>query len=291
MLAVGAAAAAAATLSGCSQLSLFNALVPTDGASRRAGTDIVFGPSERQRLDIYVPAEAGAASPAGDKKGAPVALFIYGGSWQNGSKDEYAFVGHALAAAGFVTLIADYRLVPTVRYPDFVADGALALGWAKANIGRFGGDPARMHVIGHSAGAYNAVMIAAAPRFLARHGVSRSDLVAVAGLSGPYDFLPLDTPATRAAFGAVDDLAATQPVNLVSSTMPPVFLASGGRDSTVRPRNSRALAAQLQASGVPHLLRIYPELGHAGTLLALSRPLRGRAPVMDDMLTFFETVG
>ncbi len=141
-------------------------------------------------------------------------------------------------------------------------------------------------LIGHSAGAYSAVMLSLDRRYLEAAGVDPSRIRAVAGLAGPYDFLPLKGETVRGVFGGASDLAATQPINQVDDQAPPAFLATGGDDSVVLPRNSEALATALQAQGVVVETRIYPDLGHAGVLLALSKPLRGRAPVLEDMTAF-----
>ncbi|MCZ8317173.1 alpha/beta hydrolase [Phreatobacter sp.] len=240
--------------------------------------DIAFGPHPRQKLDIYL--------PSGPVSRAPVAFFIYGGSWSSGDKGTYGFVGDAFASRGFITVIADYRLVPEVRFPSFIEDGATALATVRATIGRYGGDADRLHLIGHSAGAYNAMMLALDPRYLASAGVPRSAIRAAAGLSGPYDFLPLDVQATRAAFGNARNPAETQPVNLVRRGAPRIFLGTGTADTTVLPRNTDALAARLQATGVPVTVRKYEGVGHAGTVLALA-PLLRFTPVLDDVSRFF----
>jgi acetyl esterase/lipase len=267
-------------LAGCSQLALFNAVVPRDAGVEVEARDVVYAGHERGKLDIYRPTND-ADSPL------PVLFFVYGGSWNSGSKDNYAFVGRAFAARGYVTVIADYRLVPQVRYPIFVEDAAAALAWTYRNIADHGGDPTRLFVAGHSAGAYNAAMLALQPRFLEGEGLERSIIDGFAGLSGPYDFLPLDMEASRAAFAGIADLEATQPVRLDPTGAPPAFLATGDEDDLVNPRNTRALAAHLRSAGRPVETRVYPGLDHAGTLLALSRPFRGTAPVVQDIDAFF----
>ncbi|WP_439572803.1 alpha/beta hydrolase [Phreatobacter sp.] len=241
--------------------------------------DIAFGPHPRQRLDIYIPGDGG-------RQRRPVVFFIYGGSWSSGSRGTYFFVGNALAARGYVTVIADYRLVPDVRFPGFIADGALALAQVRASIGRYGGNPDRIFLLGHSAGAYNAMMLALDPRHLARAGVSRRSIAGAAGLSGPYDFLPLDAAATQAAFAGVGNLAETQPINFARRGAPPIFLGTGTADTTVRPRNTDSLAARLSAARVPVTVRKYEGVGHAGTVLALAPFFRG-TPVLDDLAGFF----
>lgn len=276
-------AMAGALLSGCSSLDVFSALVPYDPGVEQVATSVAYGPDRRQTLDIYRPRGASGA--------LPVVFFIYGGSWNSGTKEDYAFVGHAFAAKGYVTVIADYRLVPNVRYPAFVEDDARALAWTYRNIARYGGDPSRLFVAAHSAGAYNALMLAADPRFLEDQGLSTHIIRAVAGLSGPYDFLPLDVDATREAFKGVHDLEDTQPINHVHKGMPPVFLAYGTADKLVKPANTTTLAKDLAAAGVPHEVRAYEGVGHAGTLVALSRPFRSRTPVLKDILAFFHAHG
>lgn len=262
----------------CSPLQVFDALAPRDEGGRIAIRDVAYGGHPRQRLDVYVPSDGAA--------GAPVVIFFYGGSWKDGAKSEYAFVGQALAAQGFVAVLPDYRLYPEVRFPDFLDDCARAVRWVADHVGTYGGDPRRLALAGHSAGAYNAAMLALDRRHLARAGVTRTSVKALAGLSGPYDFLPLDAGTAQEVFGDAQDQAATQPITFAGSASPPAFLTTGDRDDTVRPRNTTALAAKLRRSGVPVVERVYPGLDHKDTLLALSRPFRGNAPELAEMTAF-----
>lgn len=273
-----AAAGLAALLlaTGCSRLALFDAVVPKDRSGVRVAQGIAYGPDPRQRLDVY--ASRDAVEPP-----RPVVVFFYGGSWSSGERAGYAFVGRALAARGLVAVVPDYRLVPQVHYPAFVEDGAAAVRWAAAHAGAYGGAPDRIVVMGHSAGAYIAAMLAVDDRWL---GPDRARIRALVGLAGPYDFAPFDVAASRDAFGAWPRPAETQPVTWADAGDPPALLAYGNDDRTVRPRNSEALAARLRASGVPVELRGYPGIGHVGLLLALARPFRGRAPVLDDAVRF-----
>ncbi len=267
-------------LAGCSPLKSFNALVPQDGGVARVASDAAYGADARQRIDVYAP----RGSVVGPR---PIIVFLYGGSWQSGTKDGYAFAARALASRGFVVAVPDYRLVPAVRFPGFVEDCAAALKWVRANAGRFAGDPDRVVIVGHSAGAYNGAMIALDPRYL---GADRAAVRGFVGLAGPYDFLPLDGPITAAAFGNAPDPRATQPVTFASAGDPRVLLLHGTRDDTVFPRNSQALARKLAAAGVPAEVKLYPNLGHVGILTALSTALRGRAPVLEDTVGFARAV-
>jgi len=276
---VGLIALAGSMVSACSPLSLFATFVPKD-AARSPEHGVAFGPDPRQRLDVYAPRHETAP--------APVAVFFYGGSWDSGRRQDYGWVGRALAAQGFLTIVPDYRLYPAVRYPGFVEDGALAVRWAADHARALGGDPSRIVLIGHSAGAYNAAMLALDDRYLKAAGVDPKVVRAFAGLSGPYDFLPLDGPITRRTFGDYPDLPATQPGAYARADSPPAFLATGDADTTVKPRNTKALAAALRAQGVAVEERHYGGLNHADTVLALSRPLRGKAPVLSEMVGFLE---
>lgn len=278
----GLSAAAAGLLSACSPLTAFNTLTPKDPAVR-AAADVAYAAGPRQKLDVYVP----RVRP----EKAPVLVFFYGGGWDSGRKADYSFAGRALAARGFVTVVPDYRLYPEVRYPDFLNDGALAVRWAIQHAADYGGDPSRIMLAGHSAGAYNAVMLGLDTRFLESAGVDPKAIKAVAGLSGPYDFLPLDTSYTRQSFGGYADLPATQPVNYARADAPPILLAYGLKDTLVGRQNIDRLEAALEKVGAPVEVRLYPGLDHPGTVLALSVPFRGRSSLLADMTAFLKFGG
>ena len=175
--------------------------------------------------------------------------FFYGGSWDSGRRQDYNWVGRALASRGFVTIIADYRLYPEVTYPGFLEDSALAVRWAADNAARFGGDPTRIVLAGHSAGAYNAAMLALDGRYLKAAGVDPARVKALAGLSGPYDFLPLQGDITHRIFGDTADLPGTQPTAYVTKASPPAFLATGDSDDMVWPKNTASGAWPLAPRG------------------------------------------
>jgi acetyl esterase/lipase len=259
-----------------SLLSVVNALLPKDAGSIKLARDIAYGEAPRQQLDIYTPKGKGPW---------PVVFFIYGGSWMDGSRHNYDFAGRALAAQGFVTVIADYRLIPEVEYPGFLDDCSAAFAWCVAHIGDYGGDAERMALMGHSAGAYNAVMLALDPAYLRARGLL-GRVKAVVGLSGPYDFLPFDGPISLRVFGAVRGPEASQPIHLTQADAPPMFLANGERDTLVGPLNAKALARELRAVGVAVSERYYPTMGHGHLVMALSRPLRRMAPVLAEATAF-----
>ena len=128
-------AVVASLLTGCSDALFSIANVPTHFSSVRTQTDIAYGEQARQRLDIYAPPQA---------ERLPVVIFWYGGAWTEGTKDNYRFVGTALAESGFVAVLPDYRLYPTASFPAFVEDGARAVAWVERHAETFGGDHTRI---------------------------------------------------------------------------------------------------------------------------------------------------
>jgi acetyl esterase/lipase len=275
------AALALLMLGGCSALGAFDALVAKDAGVTVAAADQPFGPDRRQRIDVYAPRD----TPASAK--LPVIVFFYGGSWNSGDKSSYDFTGRALAAQGFVVAIPNYRLLPKVQYPAFLQDNAAAVRWVRANAARLGGDPDRIVLAGHSAGAYNAAMLAFDPQWL---GGDRKAVKGFAGLAGPYDFLPLDTQVTIDTFGKVADRPATQPVRFASKDDPPALLMAGGKDQLVFASNSVGMAMALSEAGVPVETRVYDELGHVGIMSALAKPFRDKGPVLADLIAFARRV-
>lgn len=280
---VGAAVLGAMAVTACSPLKTFNAIIPKDGGSSQIAKALAYGPDERQKLDIFAP----DAPTEGQASARPIVVFFYGGSWNSGTRTGYDFVGRALAARGYVTLVPDYRLVPDVRYPAFVEDGAAAVRWARENAARYGGDPDRIVLVGHSAGAYIAAMLAVDSRWL---NTDREAVSGWVGLAGPYDFAPFDGPVTQQTFGNWPEPSETQPVTWAGPGDPPALLLSGGDDTTVEPRNSRALAAKLQAGGVPAEVKIYDGVSHVGIITSIAKPLRDNSPALDDIAAFVDEV-
>lgn len=263
-----------------SLLALLNFLMPKERGSRRIARAVPYGPHPRQALDIYAPTEG--AGPW------PMIYFVYGGSWNLGNRRYYEFVGRALAAAGFVVVVTEYRLVPEIEYPVFLEDCALGFAHIVQHAAEYGGDPGRVALMGHSAGAYNAAMLLLSDRLLPRMGLAQH-VRALVGLSGPYDFYPFDVAVTLRTFAAVADPRSTQPVNLVRPSLPPVFLGHGAADTLVYPRNTVALAAKLREAGGEVVEKHYPAIGHAGTLLTLGAFSRRKAPILADIVAFLKS--
>lgn len=261
--------------------SPFNLGTAMDQGAKKSA-DVPYADGQRKKLDVYRPLD-----PDGP---APVVMFIYGGSWRAGDKFEYEFVGRALAAAGFVTVIADYRLWPEVKYPEFLEDCAQAMKWVQDNIAGYGGDPKRFFLAGHSAGAYNAVMLGLDSSFRREYGVTMP-IRAIAAISGPYNFYPFEYEQVRDTFGPAPSPEGTQPVNLVTTDAPPILLASGTTDPIVRVQNSVALAEKLKRNGIWVTEKYYPGFGHLEPVLAIGAMMRFRMPMLADMVEFFQTFG
>ncbi len=262
-------------------LNLIDKMMAPDAPVTEVAEGVSYGSAPRQQLDIWAPAGRGTEK-------LPVVIFYYGGGWAKGSRQEYGFAGRAFAAQGFIAVIPDYRLVPSVVFPTFVQDSALAVKWVRDNIARYGGDPARISISGHSAGAYNAAIIALDSHYLKDIGVDPKVIRAAAVFAGPYDFYPFDGPRSKAAFGAWPRPAETQPVTYVTADAPPLFIAQGTADDVVKPRNAPRLAARLKAVGAPYVLKEYPGGSHNDLVLGLSKPFRSSASTLVDSVAFLK---
>ncbi|NND60406.1 MAG: alpha/beta hydrolase [Gammaproteobacteria bacterium] len=267
---------AATTLSACSAFGLINAVSSSSHYERHA--DLPYGDQPRQSLDVYQPRK-----PADQ---APVVVFFYGGGWNSGAKEDYEFVASSLTERGFVVLLPDYRLYPEVKFPAFVADAAAALKWALDYVGEYGGDPERIFVMGHSAGAHIAAMALLDKQYLGE-GDNRERLAGFIGLSGPYDFLPIRKGYLVDVFPE-NSREQSQPVSHAGPHAPPTLLIHGKDDSVVKPANSQRLAQELDAAGVPVELKIYDGVGHARVAAALAPPLDFIASTLEDAIRFME---
>lgn len=280
-------ATALTLLPACAPLDLLN-----DTISQRDLTivhDIPYGPgplaaNPRRAMDVYRPS---------DRPGPlPVVVFFYGGAWDSGQRQDYLFVAAELARRGVIVMLPDYRVYPEVQFPGFLQDAAQAVVFAHDSAPSWGGDPYRVFVVGHSAGAWIAAMLALDPEWLAADGLDRQRLAGTVGISGPYDFLPIVRPDIQRVFAPADaDLRVTQPTDFVDGRNRPMLLLTGLADTTVKPRNTTELAARIRADGGPVQVRTYPGLGHLGAITAFaplfnSGWLDKGAPVLDDVARF-----
>jgi acetyl esterase/lipase len=260
----------------CSPADVLNATVPNDGAT--VVHDVAYEPGAQHTLDIYRPRRASG----------PLVVFLYGGSWRMGDKSMYPFVALPLAARGAVVVVPNYRLYPQVEFPGFVEDNAAAVAWALDHAAALGADPRQVFVVGHSAGAYDAAMLALDPHYLVQAGASRDRLAGVVGLAGPYDFLPIVDPDVIPVFASVQDGPASQPITYVDGHNPPMLLLAGTDDTIVQPRNTTSLAARITSMDGPVESKLYPSIGHVGLITAFAPLFQSRAPVLDDVWRFIQ---
>ena len=278
------AAGLACGLAGCTASMNVAQRVLIWGTDFDLKTDIAYGEDPRQKLDIYSP------------KGAPpkaTIVFIYGGSWTSGTKSLYRFLGQAFAARGYQLVVADYRLYPQVRYPAFIEDSARAFAWTKTHVADYGGDPDRMFLMGHSAGAYNVMMLAIDPQFLAPYGLSPKDALGLISAAGPLSFNPLETASTKDIFITAKDIDAARPVKLAASGAagaPPMFLLHGLADTTVMSSNSQNMTNAVNAAGGRASVKLYEGVSHLGVITCFAWPLRWRASCLDDTDAFIDTI-
>ena len=266
-----------ALLTACSAVDVLNATVATDTYRRTEG--LSYGPMPRQKVDVY--------RPTTTQTNSPMVVFFYGGSWSMGERADYRFVGEALASSGIVTVVADYRLSPEFRYPVFLQDSASAVRWAFDHTADYGVNPARIFVMGHSAGGYNAAMLALDKRWLEAVGLAPAKLAGWIGLAGPYDFLPIGDRRTQVAFDWPATPKDSQALFHASRASPPALLLAPVKDSVVDPvRSTVAMAQKLRSQGVPVESELFEGVSHVTLVAALASVLRGRAPVLERVTAF-----
>jgi acetyl esterase/lipase len=266
--------------SGCTSLSFLIANSATLTGRYDRSTDHSYGPESRQKLDVYSPKDA---------KDRPVVVFFYGGSWTAGRRGLYRFVGAALAQRGIVTVVPDYRLYPQVKFPLFLDDGALAVSWVQKHAHEFGGDPRRIVLMGHSAGGHEAAFLAYDRQLLQKAGAKPEWIVGLVGLSGPYALEP-DTEILNTIFASPYTEAEWQPVRFVNSQSPPTLLVHGTADDVVSIKHAEKLRDVLQSNRVRVETQFYADKNHADTVAGFSIPARGRTPVLEQSVSFIESV-
>lgn len=243
-------------------------------------SNIPYGDNKRQTYDLYYPANVA--------KNAPLLVFFYGGGWSMGSKDLYSPMGHAFAAQGMIVAIPNYRLYPEVVFPGFVEDGARAISAILKKTQDKFGKTHPMILMGHSAGAHIATLLALDTNYLQKASVDANTIKAVVGLSGPYNFLPLHEQKYKKIFPE-PVRAASQPINFVRADAPAMLLLTGGNDRVVRPANSTRLAEKIKAAGGEAVVKIYPGFGHTDILFGLAEhwPVK-TPPTKRDVLDFIK---
>ena len=254
-----------AALAGCSPLTLVNSIAPDHGFEVEQG--IYYGQQNRQKLDVYYPEVT--------RPNAPVIVFFYGGSWRRGDRERYRFVGQALSSQGYPTVIPDYRLYPDFQFPAFVEDGAASVAWIKQNIPQ---SENGIILIGHSAGAHLAALLALDGRYLHDKGVTQNSIIGMIGLAGPYAFEPERYRRFRPIFATADPAELSQPVSHARSDAPPLLLLHGSDDRVVLPLHSQLLQERMNSEDGQVKSFELEGVDHFGIVLALSEPFAHLAP-------------
>lgn len=289
-------------LTGCSSLDLINRV---SELPENSPTIISYGLSPRQRIDVYRPVESSraitaigqastsviSAAQAATPAARPLIIFFYGGSWNSGARGDYRFLARAFNDLGYVVAIPDYRLTPEVIYPEFLRDSAAAVSTLIKRAGELGADPNRIVLVGHSAGAYNAAMLAMDPRWMT--AADRKKIRGLVGLALPADFLPIRVPSVQQTFNWPNTPRDSQPIEHVSKDDPPTLLIIAAGDRLVDPEtNSLALAKRMQEAGVLVQVETFngAGIGHASLVATISSAFSFLAPTLDRMRVFIDQV-
>jgi acetyl esterase/lipase len=223
----------------------------------------------KDRLDLYLPEGA---------KEVPVVVFFHGGGLRQGDKSESEHVGRAFAAGGVGAAIVNYRLSPEVAHPAHVEDGARSVAWVRNHIGEYGGDPNKVFLAGHSAGAYLVSLLSTDPRYLKAQGLSTGSLAGVVPISGFFWVEKVAPDRPKDVWGADPKLwPEASPAKYVSSEAPPtLFLYADGDDPWRRQQNEE-MAKAMKAEAVQ-----VADRDHMGIFMKLTPG----DPAFDRMLAF-----
>jgi acetyl esterase/lipase len=266
-------------VTGCTQVGIFTANIPSHFSDTVIYENILFDRDNQLSLDIYTPKNA---------KNRDVIVFFYGGRWTDGTKEEYRFAGSALAEQGFVVVIPDYRKYPTVKFPSFVEDSAQAIAWTSDNIEKYGGNPERINLSGHSSGAHLAALVTTNPAYLKKFGKDRDKVVkSFVGLAGPYDFTPEEKDLID-MFGPPEKYPLMRPVTFADARTPPLLLLHGADDKIVGRFNYENLEKKIHENGGCVRSKLYKNIDHIWIVAALSWLGRDKAPVLKDMIEFLK---
>lgn len=202
-------------------------------------TDVSYGPSAAERLDIYRPAGAGA----------PVHVYLHGGAWRALGTDESGFPALHLVPAGACYVALNFATIPDASLEEMIRQARAALAWVYRNIAGHGGDPERIFISGHSSGAHMAAMLLA-DGWRAAAGLPESLIKGAVLVSGPYDLEPVRLSA-RNDFLHLDKAAARRmsPIHNLPPSRPPLFVGWGDGELDEFRRQGRAFADACIAAG------------------------------------------
>ena len=176
----------------------------------------------RHKLDFYMPKRA---------KDYPMMMFVHGGAWKFGNKDEYKALGENFAKQGIGVAVINYRLSSgkdPVKHPEHIKDVAKAFAWVKENCGKYGGNKDKLFISGHSAGGHLVALLATDEKYLKAEGCSTRDICGVMAVSGVYTVTPFLLSDIFSKDEAV--CKAASPMSHVKGGHPPFLIAYGNKD-------------------------------------------------------------
>ncbi len=259
----------------CAPVTVLNGITPSSTFDKTK--NVSFGEGERDVLDVYR-----AEKP---KAESPVLVFVHGGSWDSGKKETYKFLAEGFTRSGYDIVVPNYRLYPEAKFPNFIEDNANAVAHT---AGLFPDRP--IVLMGHSAGAYNVLMLGLRSEYLDTAGVARCDKVAgIVALAAPTGIVPLKSERLIEIFPdrfTGQDAA----LNNVTGPTPALFLGHGESDTTVYPKNSEALAEKVVARGGKAVVEVYPEQSHVDVVKVLSRHFDDDTTLKSDIVAFIDAL-
>jgi arylformamidase len=210
-------------------------------AAGHAKLDLAYGSGASERIDVFTPRGPTSEDEAEHDDGAPVLVFIHGGWWRTLSKDDFSHVAPAYTRAGALVMLPDYALCPAVTIDQICLQTTHALAWIWRNAARFGGDPSRIVVVGHSAGAHLAAMLLCCDWRAVGKDLPATLVRSALGISGLYDLAPvMHTPFVQPDLKLTDEA--------VARLSPARFAAPKGRlVATVGGDESESFLAQNEA--------------------------------------------
>ncbi len=241
-------------------------------------SDVPYGDQPEQKIDLYM--------PAGDASDAPVLVFFHGGGWTEGTRKDLTATAESLTVAGMIVAVPDYRLYPRAVFPEFVEDCAAAVAHVRWMLGQLGGRH-RLFIGGHSAGAFNAAILAADKHFLADAGVPADAVAGYVLLSGPYE---MSGPYMPKPFSEIFPAAigrGAKVTDFIDGKEPPLLLMGVEADDVVNPRDTDRLASAVMVHGGRAVVATYTGSDHIATFRGLSHP---DSAVRKDLASFITAV-
>lgn len=226
-----------------------------------------FGPTEVETLDIFAPQGA---------KDLPVMVFVHGGAWRILTKDDASAPAPTFVENGCIYVALNFATIPAVRLPDMAQQCRAALVWLSKNIARFGGDPNRIFISGHSSGGHLCGVLATTD--WTKHGGPTNLLKGSIAMSGMYDLYPVML-SQRSSYVKLspEEVGALSPMRHLSQVTFPVIVVYGDKETPEFQRQSRdfstalagmgRLSSTLVLSGKNHF-EVPEELNTAGTDLS-----------------------